>query len=179
MTERAICGCGKQLSAQNVSGCCRSCVAKRINADPAIHERRVAGIRAKIATDPKFRASLAQRAATMTERLSAEQIEARREHGRRQHRDVLSQPDIQARAQSPEARAKRGQSAQNTWLHWCPVDRRADYRMLVSHKGIPAAEARAIIEADIAGTAAAAQREVANNILQMRLKHERDLASRY
>ncbi|KQM88638.1 hypothetical protein ASE67_02540 [Sphingomonas sp. Leaf23] len=171
--------CGTALGRRNVSGRCRTCTIKRVNACPATAEKRKAGIHAKLARDPDYRAALVRRAVTLHEKLTPEQQEARRLHGIRQRVTVLSRPDVQARTHSPEARAKRGRSASATWLSWCPADRREEYRRLIRSKRIPAAEARAIIEAEVAGTPAAARREVATHQLQMRLRHERDLASRY
>lgn len=171
--------CGSVLGRRNVSGRCRTCTIKRVNACPTTAAKRKAGIHAKITRDPEFRAALVSRAVTLHERLTPEQQEARRLHGVRQRDTVLSRPDVQARTHSPEARAQRGRSASATWLSWCPADRRDEYRRLVRSKRLPAAEARAIIEAEVAGSQAAAKREVANFQLKMQLRHERDLASRY
>ena len=177
MTERAICGCGATLGLKNTSGRCRSCAAKWVNSDPAIHAKRVAGIHRKFAEDPQFKA---EHAARMVKNGSTPfALEQKRKRGVEQYKNVLSRPDVQERMLSAESRAKRGRTASATWLSWCPADRREEYRRLVRSKRIPAAEARAIIEAEVAGSQAAAKLEVANFQLQMRLRHERDLASRY
>lgn len=171
------CSCGAAISAKNRSGLCRPCNARRINADPAIEAKRAAG-RAAYFDRPGVREGYARRIAEYRENMPDEHRERCREHGRRQYRDVLSRPDVVAKSLSPEVRAAAGRKRTDTVLAWCPPHLRDAYRGLI-RSGIRAAEARAMIEEEIPGTAAHARRVVANNALKMRLKHERERMEAY
>lgn len=50
---------------------------------------------------------------------------------------------------SAETRAKISRAKTEQFLGWCPLEYRGEYRALVSSKKLPAAEARALIEAQI------------------------------
>jgi len=142
--------------------------------------RRRAGI-ATLFSDPAYVEEHRERLRkTMTAKLEDPAfVERKREHGRRQYRDHLSRPEVQAKAHGPEARSKAGRKTSETRLAWCPPEMRDEYRRLIRSKLIPAAEARRIIESEIAGTVEHGKREVASHTLQMQLKHERDLREAY
>lgn len=159
---------------------CRRCSIMRVQSDPDMEARRRAGI-ATLFSDPSYveehRARLRKTiAAKLTDPAF---VERKREHGRRQYRDCLNRPDVRAKAHSPEARQKAGRATHETRMAWCPPELRADYRRLIRSKLIPAAEARKIIEAEIAGTAEHGKREVASNSLRMQLRHERQKREAY
>lgn len=112
----------------------------------------------------------------------------------RKHR-VLAREEVQRAAHSPENIVRREASRQNTWMAkdpagrrehaikmakakvaWCPASYLPEYRRLVDRVHIRAADARKMIEQQIAQDA---KREVADRLADMRAKHARDLASRY
>jgi hypothetical protein len=159
---------------------CRRCSILRVQADPELEAKRRAGIGALFA-DPVYVAEHRARLQASVAKASQDPafIERRRAHGLRQYRDCLSRPDVQAKAHGPDARKRAGRATSETRLAWCPVELRAEYRRLIRSKLIPAAEARRIIEAEIAGTVERGKRELASNILKLQLKHERDLAEAY
>lgn len=142
----STCACGTTLGRRNRSGSCRPCTAKRINSDPAIALKRVAAIRERTA-DPAVRAQMGERMRQVVKNMTPEQRERRREHGRNQVRKFLSRPDVKARTQSPEVRARAGKSRSETEMAWCPPHLRETYREL-TRKGRRAPEAKALI-ADI------------------------------
>lgn len=143
-----ICGCGKALGPKNKSGCCRSCVAKRNNADPAVIAARKAGILRHHA-DPAVRAASAARLASHLANMSDEEKARRSEHGRRMYAEVLSRPEVRARNASPEVRRMAGAKRSETVLADIPRHLRDEYRRLTRSTTTPAAEARRmVIEAD-------------------------------
>lgn len=168
--------CYKPLGRGNKSGMCRSCVCQRLNTDPEMHARKVAGTRKKY-EDPAWVA--AKRAKLIEIGRRPDVIEKRRIRGREHAKAVLTRPDVWNRTQTPEARARAGRKRSETVMGWCPPELRDEYRDLVRSKRIPAAEARAIIEERIPGTAAHGRRMVAQSQLNMRLKNERDQMQAY
>lgn len=85
---------------------------------------------------------------------------------------------------SPEAQAKNlatratvGEKIRAKWLGWCPPERWEEYYRM--RKKVGAELARRAIEEEIEGTEAHARRVVANNVLVMQLRHEREVAQRY
>ncbi len=159
---------------------CRRCSALRLSKDPEIEARRRDRL-AEYHASPDTKTELAARISASMHRSLAtpEGLEKRREHGRRQHRDYLSRPDIVARVRSPEARAKAASATSDARLSWCPRERRAEYRAMVRSKGLTAAEARAAIEATIPGTAEHARLQIANVRVAQRLRMEREKRQAY
>lgn len=159
---------------------CRRCSILRVGNDPALEAKRLAGIES-LFSDPAYVAAQRERLQAGIAKALRDPafIERKREQGRRQYRDYLSRPDILARNRSPEVRKAAGRKSSETRMGWCPPELRAEYRRLIRSKLLAAAEARRIIEAEIAGTAEHGKREVASNDLQMRLKHERMKAQEY
>ncbi|MCC2978821.1 hypothetical protein [Sphingomonas sp. IC4-52] len=84
------------------------------------------------------------------ERLSPEERRRRSERGKITARDVLFQPEVRARTMAPEVRQQAGRAKTETILGWCPPHLRDTYRHLVNRKHIPAAEARAMIDEEVA-----------------------------
>ncbi|KQX18393.1 hypothetical protein ASD39_20350 [Sphingomonas sp. Root50] len=118
----------------------------RIANDPAMEQRRLDRVRA-LYEDPEYRAAHIARLCEVNRR---PEIRASRvEHGKHIHATVLSRPDVRAKSQSPEARARAGRTRSETVLSWCPPEKRAEYMRLVKWKHIPAAEARRMIEAEL------------------------------
>jgi hypothetical protein len=159
---------------------CRRCSILRVKADPALDAKRRAGVDALFA-DPAYVAEHRVRLQANVAKASQDPafIERRRAHGRRQYAECLSRPEVQAKAHGPEARKRAGRATSETRLAWCPTELRAEYRRLIRSKLIPAAEARRIIEAEIAGTVEQGRRELASNILNLRLKREREKREAY
>lgn len=145
------CNCGATLGAKNKSGCCRSCVAKRNNADPEIQRRRREAVRAHH-SDPVVKAGYRERMRIRNENRSDAEIARLVEHGKRQYREVLSRPDVQARTQSAEAKAKRGRSVSATRYRDVPPEHHDTVRRLVRSNLATAAEARAIVRDQVAAT---------------------------
>jgi len=123
-------------------------------------------------TDPRNRMKHA--APLLDREISPEERARRQAWGFKMWRECLSTPEVRARALSPEAIARRSAIREEATMGWCPPDRRDEYRAL--NGKFPAAEARAIIEADIA---AVARRTVASNLDAMREREERRIANSY
>lgn len=167
--------CGKRLGRGNTSGLCKADQLAKINADPAVQARRLDRLRAS-AKDP---ALIATRLANLREAMKRpEVIASRRERGKEQAK-LLHQPEVFARSQTPDARARAGRARTERVLGWCPPHLRDEYRHLVRCKRIPAAEARQIIELQIPGSEEHARREVANNIDKQRIRHARQIREAY
>jgi hypothetical protein len=175
MTQRTCSDCPAPIS-RSSRGRCRPCAAAYVNGCPEIARRRRAALAAKFA-DPSFRAEQAARLAVSASTPRA--IRLRRERGKEQAREVLFRPDVRAHTMRPEARARAGRSVSERALGWCPVARREEYRHLVRDKRIPAAEARAIILAELPGSVEHARRQIANRELVGRLRHERQVEEAY
>ncbi len=142
----AICStCPATLGPKNRSGYCRSCVAKRLNGDPAVHERRKAGIARKMA-DPEFRAVCVARMVERNSNLSEAERERRQEHGRRMAPIITAA----ARRMPAETRAANGRKRRATVLAWCPPEWR-DYYLDLTKRGRRAPEAKRIVRGLIAG----------------------------
>lgn len=172
------CSCGTALGAKNQSGLCRSCVAKRINADPEASARRKAGMR-RYYDELGGREAAGARIAEWNRNMPPEERERRRVRGVQQYHNILNTPEIRARSSGPDARRRARLAQEETLLGWCPPDRRDEYRRLIRSRQASAAEARRMIEETIPGTQAHAARMIANNQLRMRLKHEREKAQAY
>jgi hypothetical protein len=147
--NRTCTTCPRELGPRNKSGLCRSCIAKRNNASPELQQRRKDAITAFHA-DPTVKAGYRERMRVRNRDLSDAEREKRREHGRRQYRDVLSRPDIQSRTQSAEARAKRGAAVSAAAYRDIPEGQRDEVRRLVRGGMATAAEARAIVAEAVA-----------------------------
>jgi len=172
------CGCGKTLGKQNRSGKCVSCFNAWLNADPEVLARRRAA-QIEFFARPEVKAKLRDRLVGIVANMGEAERERRREHGRRQHRDHLSRPDVVARTLSPETRARAGKSRSETVLAWCPPELRASYYQLVRSQKLSAAEARALLEPEIPGTAAHARRQVENRLIAGRIRDENQKAQAY
>jgi hypothetical protein len=173
--------CPKTLGPKNASGRCRSCLARANNASPATTEKRKAAIRARF-NDPAVVEDHRARLARYMRDMPEADREARRANGRRLYREVLSQPDVAARAlatrSAPETRKRQGLTHSDTMLPWCPREFRQLYRDLRA-KGLSVAEARDVVELEIPGSAAHGRRIVANHQDAQRIRHERDVAQSY
>lgn len=174
-------GCGATIGTQGKTGMCRPCAIAANHADPAYRERLRAGQRRFLADDAAVQARDAARnagAARYRECMTREQRQKVKAHGQWLYRTHASRPEVFARSQTPEARARAAAQCSETVLSWCPLDRRKEYKRLVLRR-IAAAEARRIIEADIPGTHEHAQREIANIELAARMRRERDQQDAY
>ena len=173
--SRTCLDCSAAVSAKAAR--CRPCSTRRINADPELAARRDAATRARNA-DPGVKAATAARLAAYMATMPEAHREQRREQGRRAAR-LLHSPEVRARNQSQATRARAGVSITATKLCWCPPPLRGRYRELTRTKHFTAAEARAIIEAEIPGTVPHARRAIANIELRQQLRAERERAEAY
>lgn len=135
---RACSVCEKPHGIANRSGLCLKHFNARLNSDPDMHAKRVAGVRrdAVERRDEKRRVLLANAAKAMT----PERREALRERMKR----------VQPLSQAPEVLAKidmaaKGRKRTDTVLGWCPPEYRDEYRALVRSRSFNAAEAKAAI----------------------------------
>lgn len=159
-------------------GRCRPCSAAALNADVGLKDRRAAGLRAYY-DEGGGREAAAKRIRAYNLNLDEAARERRREHGRRQYREYLNAPATRALSGGAEARQQAVATRLATLYAWCPLELRDEYRRLIRTKRMSAAEARRVIEADIAGTVEHARRSVANAIDAQRIRHERDRAQAY
>ena len=176
MTRSCI-DCGGPIS-RTSKGRCLKCSANRMNADPEINARRRAAVAAHFAK-PGAKQMRTESLRRWVETMPEDERERRRVNGRRLAAEVLSRPDVRQLSNSPEVKARAGRARTETVLGWCPPDLRDQYRALVMRKGIPAAEARKIIEAEIAGTIEHARRSIANVTLAQHLRAAREKAQAY
>ena len=144
--------CSKTLGPKNQSGRCRSCMSKAINRDPAVAEARRAALRAHFAK-PGVREAAAERMREYNTNMPEEHRERRREHGRRTYKRYLAGPENHGVVQSADARRNRGAAVREAAMGWCPLHLRAEYRRLTISKRLKAAEARALIEAQMVAEA--------------------------
>lgn len=168
-------GCEAVIGVQGKTGMCRPCVIRRNFADPAYVARLRGGL-ARYYEQPGTReqhgARLAAGNARRRERMTPEERERERQHGRWLYQTHASRPEVRERSLSPEARAIAAAACSETRMGWCPPHLRADYHRMVRQK-VPAEEARRIVEAEIPGTREYARREVASRELAMRMRDEK------
>lgn len=149
-------------------GRCRPCAFAAMQADPVATANRKAAV-AEAVSRPESRAKLsdAQKRVNEQRRNDPEWRAMKRNCGEKLQ-DLFRH--------SPEALAKWRQ-ARLQMPKWCPPDLQDEYRAL--RRKVGRDEARRIVEAQIPGTVEHARRMVASNALNMQLKHERELGSRY
>ncbi|WP_375272071.1 hypothetical protein [Sphingomonas sp.] len=140
--------CSATLGDRNRSGLCRSCVAKRNNADPSTRAKQIAAVKAHHA-DPAVKAGYAQRCAERNRNLSDAEREQRRAHGRWLAENVLTRADVRAKTLAPEVRARAGAARSATVLRDIPEAYRDEYRALCRSGNMSAPEAKAAILAQV------------------------------
>lgn len=130
-------GCNTPLGSKNKSGRCRSCTARKNNADPVFRQKRAEAVRFKYATDPTYRADARRRAGEVFKRPDV------REKGRAA---VLRSRNWEKAlaAITPETIAKRARTHSNNRLAHIPSDYRDLYRHLRRDKHLTAADATRI-----------------------------------
>lgn len=138
------CACGAALGPKNKTGLCRSCRCRQMVASSDFKAKQKAGVAAYFA-DPAVRAVKAALMAERNRNRPAHEIERARDHGRRQVNAYLHTPEGRAKAASPEASRKKGQSVSNTRYADIPPHLRDEVRRLNRQQKIPAAEARRIV----------------------------------
>lgn len=172
------CPCGAEITHQSKTGRCRTCANRALHADPQVQARRLAGL-ARHFDKPGARRAAGDRLRAFRATMSDEERQRRSEHGRWLVREYLSRPDVRARALSPEGRAKAVAGNHRAKLGWLPDELRPLYDRLIHTKKLSAAEARAVIEAELPGTVEHARREIANRELAARLRDERSRREAY
>lgn len=142
--------CGGRITRQSKTGRCRVCASIHVNKTDELKLKRAEGIRRKF-QDPEHRAKMAKVAIRNGQKGAADP-----EHHawlvRRGYEltKILQSPEVRARNQSPECRARAGRSVSETRMAWCPKEYWEDYRFLVRSKRMLAADARRMIEQKIA-----------------------------
>lgn len=144
---RTCLGCPAEISARNISGRCRPCLARRNNACPVFAARRAQAIRAS-AQDPARRAKMAETARRNGAkwRASPEGRAKMVELGHNMRRHAYT-PEAQSRWKA--GRAEAGARRTATVLAWCPEERRGRYLYLVRTKRMKAADAKALVLSEI------------------------------
>lgn len=145
---RTCVDCGSPVSSQS-KGRCKPCSARHLNTCPEIIANRAAA-RAAYHARPEVKQANAARLAKHAANLSDAERERRRERGRHIAATVLHTPENKAKAADPAVRAKAGRKRTDTVLAWCPPEYRDRYRHLKDSQLLRAAEARRIIEDEIA-----------------------------
>lgn len=189
-----ICGCGARISQKNTSGRCVGCAAKHrrrvaltpeqraaraaqmraLSADPAIVAKRGAAIKATMA-DPERRENHREACRLGVMRKLDEDPTYRAQLVEIGHR--VGKVNL-AKAREGDVRARAGRSIRSRHLDWCPPEF-WDLNRSLKRKGFVLAERKAIIFAEVPGTAEHARRAVHNADLAGKLKHAREVAQRY
>ena len=170
--------CPATLGPKNKSGFCRSCLARSLNADPAMVAKRKAA-QAVYHARPEVKQGCRDRLATYLANMPESDRKRRAERGKWLAAHVLSRPDVVAATLAPETRRRAGQSRTETLLAWCPPEKRDAYRALTRGGNVSAAEARRMIEAEIPGTVEHARRQIHNVTVAQRIRAEREKAQAY
>ena len=122
---------------------------RRLAADPEMQARSRAG-HAKWLASPGQRERLRERLREAAKRDAATpEGRARRSELGKQNADAMFRPDVRERNQSTEVRRRAGRVNSSRRLGWCPLEYRRLYRHLVNDVGMPAAEARRMVEQQI------------------------------
>ena len=116
---------------------CSRCRFIAMRNDPAMEARRAERWRQKLA-EPEFRAEHVRRS----------QVNLAKWRDTPEGRAIVRERALTnlAKANTPEGKADRKAKTRALRLAWCPVERRDEYVALA--RRMPAAEARAVIEAD-------------------------------
>lgn len=146
---RTCSDCPAPITRQSKTGRCRQCSLAHINASSEIRARQRSAVRA-YALQPEVRRACAARLAAHAANMSDEERIRRREQGQHIAATVLQTDRVRALSNSPAAKAKAGAARTNTVLAWCPPAYRDQYRTLTVSQRLPAAEARRLIEEQIA-----------------------------
>lgn len=138
-----ICACGNPTSDPRCATC-RPCSLKRLNSNPEIRARRIAGLKRYVAQNREAHLERAKRAGR-TKRNNPELIARLRERIKK----------VQPLSVTPEALAKRdnvqrGRALSNTRLAWCPPEYRDLHRRNINSRHMTSAQSRAVIEKIIA-----------------------------
>ena len=171
MTPKTCLDCPSEVKTKKALRC-RPCAYKALAADPEICERRRASVMKAFEDSAVRQRQIEGAKRSKLEKMAGDPAYRRqlRAAGRRlqKHPHTIAQ----------EARDRAGQKIRERAIAWCPEAFRALNDEL-RRKGFRLAERKSAILSEIPGTAEHAARVVAQNALNMRLKHERDLAQRY
>ncbi len=144
--------CGIEISYRSVSGMCKPHFLRHLNTDPAMKARQNEGVRAWAKNNPD---AVSRRSLKIwsKRRSNPEGMAALAERMRTVCQPAACTPESIARRDN----AKRALSISRAKNPWCPDEYRPEYRNLVKYKNFTGAEARAIIEAQMAADAAKAK----------------------
>lgn len=147
LPPRHCCDCGTEIS-RSAKGRCRPCGAAYVNGSAEIKARRADAIRAKF-RDPNHAAKMRVVARENGKKASQDPLHRQwlKANGKRLYRDILSRPDI--REKNIAAIRANSHKITEHFLGWCPPEWRDEYRYLIRTKRMLAAEAKAVILAQI------------------------------
>lgn len=141
--------CGVDLCAINRSGRCKACFNPNRWKDPQFRENRLAGIRRKFA-EPEYAEKMRKKASRLGQLMAIDpEMQAkRRELGKIAYQKNLASPEVRAR--TIEAVKRAGPKHTELRIGWCPPEFRPRYFYLCKTKKMCSADARAIVEQEIA-----------------------------
>lgn len=146
--------CRATLGARNQSGYCRKCFSRSVPVSDETRAKISAGIKRKLMEDPEFAEQRKEHARQASRSPAA--VEARTERWKRER---LWEKGTAARCK-PEVAKRAGRTLSARRLAWCPPHLRQAYLDLINVKRIKAAEARRMIEDQVAAEIAAVRRRM-------------------
>ena len=140
-------GCGKAITANTKTGCCRVCKNAILNARPEFVAARAAGSRAKW-QDPEHRAKMFKVHSAVGKANGTYPVRRARlvEAGKTK---VINMHSAEARAKVRAKQEQISRKISERAMAWCPVAYRDQYRHLTGSKNLRAPNAKAIILAQI------------------------------
>jgi hypothetical protein len=139
-SDNRRCSCSKRITNANRSGLCKSCLMRSLNADPALMKQR-GETQSRILRENPY--AYARKCATLARNRQCRSVESMRSAAVRLA--VYRTPENEAKrvAALIEANKRRRHA-------WLPEQYRADYFSMLKSRGFRAAEAKAIILAQVA-----------------------------
>lgn len=142
------CACGTPIRNENKTGNCKPCNMKVFNADPAAQAKRAESFRRKLREDPlELARRRAQCRQNVRNALARPEVREAWVARARKVYDLMRTPEALEKKRVGHAAAMQRRAAKQ--LAWCPPEKRERYDYLVYTKRLRAAEARAIILAEI------------------------------
>lgn len=151
---RACSTCPSPIANNNVSGRCRQCCIATFHS-PEMEERRLAGIRAKMDSDPFYVARLRanMRQVGLNAAKDPEIQRGRRERGLDTYNRNLNKPEVRDKIRATRARV--GKMLRERALGWCPPEHLKEYKYLVKKRDVGSVKAKEIIVARMKAEVAA------------------------
>lgn len=148
---RICSGCPTTIRDDNISGRCKPCATAFNNRLPETIEKRRTGWRKRL-ENPQHYADLCLTAKINSRRAMQDPVKRAKaqERARKIYTEYLATPEMRARLNSPELRARRGRKVSEHRMSWCPPEYRALYYEIRRKIAGPASEARAAVFTQIA-----------------------------